>query len=92
MLSGRTGKPTWDKLVLLCAFLGVRPEWLADGELPMTPAPLLDDTETELIQAYRRMSAGHQRDAAEILKRWAEEDSENPRASDFHHPRNGRRQ
>lgn len=91
MLSGATGKPTWDKLVLLCAQLGVRPEWLAEGELPMHPAPHLDDEEIALVQAFKEMSHAHQRDLTEIARRWAEEDSDDRGSTPFRN-RNMRRQ
>lgn len=86
MLSGSTGKPTWDKLVLLCEVLGVRPEWLAEGELPMHPAPVLDDAEIQLIQNFRAMSHPHKRDLADIAERWADGDTEDPKPSEHRAP------
>lgn len=78
MLKGTTEKPSWPVLVKLCEYLGVRPEWLADGELPMYPAPVLDDDEIQLIEDYRTMSRPHQKDIRDIATRWAEEDAESP--------------
>lgn len=78
MLSGQTGKPSWAKLVLLSTYLGVRPEWLAEGENPMVPAPVLKDEEVTLIEYYRLMSKPHQKDLREIAERWSDEDDDNP--------------
>lgn len=78
MLRGRTKMPRWDKLVLISGNLGVRPEWLADGVLPMEPAPFLDENERQLVDAFRRMSATHQIDLADIAQRWAEADGDVP--------------
>lgn len=76
MLRGRTKRPTWDKLVLISSYLGVRPEWLADGVLPMLPAPMLDDNELQLVLAFRAMSPNHQKDLCDIAERWAESDGD----------------
>lgn len=81
MLSGKTAKPTWDKLVLLANHLGVRPHWLADGEGPMLPTPELKDEEIELIEHFRHMSATHRKDLCDIAERWADEDDDGPRPS-----------
>lgn len=83
MLRGRTKMPRWDKLVLISGILGVRPEWLADGVLPMAPAPFLDENERQLVEAFRKMSATHQVDLADIALRWAEADGDAP---DPHRP------
>lgn len=78
MLRGRTKVPRWDKLVIISAFLGVRPEWLADGVLPMIPTPTLDESELQLVQAFRALSQQHRRDLCDIAERWAETDAEAP--------------
>lgn len=76
MLSGQTGKPSWNKLVLLSSYLGVRPEWLAEGETPMVPAPILKDEEVSLIECYRLMSPVHKKDLREIAERWSDENDD----------------
>lgn len=74
-LSGKTEKFTWDILMPLSDHLGVRHKWLQDGELPMYPSPQLSDPEEiQLVDNYRHMSPSHQRDLAEIARRWADED------------------
>jgi hypothetical protein len=92
MLSGQTGKPSWAKLVLLSTYLGVRPEWLAEGESPMFPAPVLKDEEVSLIEHYRAMSRTHQKDLRDIAERWSDEDDGNPGHHSPHSPRPHRRQ
>jgi transcriptional regulator with XRE-family HTH domain len=84
MLRGRTKMPRWDKLVLISGYLGVRPEWLADGVLPMEPAPFLDDSERKLVEAFRRMSPQHRGDLEDIAERWAEADGSPPDPSRPH--------
>lgn len=75
VLDGKTEKLTWVILVKLADHLGVRPEWLQDGVLPMHKVPeLKDDEEIRLIDDFRHMSPHHQRDLADIARRWAEED------------------
>jgi predicted XRE-type DNA-binding protein len=84
VLRGQTQNFSWPKLVQLSECLGVRPEWLADGGLPMYPPPTLDDDEIQLIQDYRDMAESHQKDLAEIARRWAQEDGAPPsRGSPF---------
>jgi hypothetical protein len=78
MLDGTTTKPTWDKLVLLSAYLGVRTEWLAQGEGAMFPTPQLKDEEIELIEHFRAMSNSHRKDLQDIAERWADEDDNTP--------------
>lgn len=83
-LKGQTQNFSWPKLVQLSECLGVRPEWLAEGALPMYPPPILDDGEIQLIQDYRDMSESHQKDLVEIARRWASEDGAPPsRGSPF---------
>lgn len=81
MLRGRTKVPRWDKLVQISAYLGVRPEWLADGVLPMYPVPTLDEAEMALVQSFRALSSQHQRDLCDIAERWAETDDDESRSS-----------
>lgn len=76
MLRGRTRMPRWDKLVLISSFLGVRPEWLADGVPPMIPTPQLDEAEMQLVLAFRAMSMHHRKDLCDIAERWAESDED----------------
>jgi hypothetical protein len=76
---GKTQKLLWETCVKLAAYLGVRPEWLNDGELPMHPVPKLeDDDEIQLIEHYRHLSPSHQKDIRAIAERWAEEDDPHP--------------
>jgi transcriptional regulator with XRE-family HTH domain len=85
VLDGKTRKLLWDTAVLYATELGVRPEWLQDGVLPMLPAPVLkDDDEIRLVEDFRHMSPAHQRDLAEIARRWAEEDGDGD--TPHHHP------
>lgn len=77
VLSGKTQVMTWDVASRLAEHLGIRAKWLQDGERPMHPVPeLKDDDEVQLIESFRHMSPSHQRDLAEIAKRWAEEDDD----------------
>lgn len=92
MLKGTTANPTLPNLSKLCEFLGVRQDWLANGELPMFPAPALDDEEIDLVDSFRQLSPQHQRDIAEIVKRWAEEDSSSSSHPAYTTSRNHRRQ
>lgn len=85
MLDGTTTKPTWDKLVLLSAHLGVRTEWLAQGEGAMLPTPQLKDEEIQLIEYYRSMSKLHRKDLCDIAERWADEDDGDGPAPTRHH-------
>jgi transcriptional regulator with XRE-family HTH domain len=78
ILSGKTLKPTWDKLLLLANHLGVRPHWLAEGEEPMLPSPTLKDEEVELIEHFRHLSSSHQQDLRDLAERWADQDREGP--------------
>jgi transcriptional regulator with XRE-family HTH domain len=79
VLQGKTKALSYPVLRALSKHLGVRPEWLADGRMPMQPAPeLKDDDEIQLVQAFRTMSLQHQRDLADIANRWAEEDESRP--------------
>lgn len=89
MLKGTTGKPSWPVLVKLSDHLGVRPEWLADGEEPMVRAATVnDDAEARLLRDFREMSAGHKRDLTDIARRWAEEDADPRPDSPRHNVRN----
>lgn len=81
ILRGQTQTLSWPILVQLCAHLGVRPEWMAEGKLPMYPTPALDDEEIQLIHDYREMSMGHRRDLIDIARRWADEDAVTPSAA-----------
>jgi transcriptional regulator with XRE-family HTH domain len=84
VLKGVTQKLLWETAVIYATELGVRPRWLQDGELPMYPAPeLKDDEEIRLIDDFRHMSLSHQRDLAEIARRWAEEDGDDPSPRPF---------
>lgn len=79
VLQGKTKALSYPVLRALSKHLGVRPEWLADGRMPMHPAPeLKDDDEIALVHAFRAMSLQHQRDLADIAQRWAEEDESRP--------------
>lgn len=79
VLKGTTKALSYPVLRALSKHLGVRPEWLADGRMPMRPAPeLKDDDEIALVHAFRAMSLQHQRDLAAIAQRWAEEDESGP--------------
>lgn len=91
VLNGQTENISRPILVKLCDHLGVRPEWMADGELPMNPAPALNDEEIQLIEDFKHMSPSHQRDLCEIASRWAEEDDVTPSRS-RPYPRPPRRQ
>lgn len=87
VLNGKTQQLYWDTAVEYATELGVRPEWLQKGILPMYPAPeLKDDEEIKLIEDFRHMSASHQRDLVEIARRWAEEDDgdDTPTQHPFH--------
>lgn len=77
VLNGKTDHFLHETLVVVCDYLGVRPTWLADGELPMYPPPVLSEEEVELISSFRAMSASHRRDLADIAQRWAGEDDPN---------------
>jgi transcriptional regulator with XRE-family HTH domain len=56
VLQGKTKALSYPVLRALSKHLGVRPEWLADGRMPMQPAPeLKDDDEIQLVQAFRTM-------------------------------------
>jgi transcriptional regulator with XRE-family HTH domain len=83
LLAGKTAKPSWPTLVKLCDHLGVRPEWLAEGDEPMAPNPILDDVEMRLIESYRAMSHSHQKDLRTIADQWANEDDADPRHRTF---------
>jgi len=88
-LRGQTRNFTYEKLVVVSEHLGVRPEWLARGEAPMCPTPeLKDEDEIQLIRDFRDMSPSHQRDLAEIARRWADEDTHDPTGNrPFYHPK-----
>jgi transcriptional regulator with XRE-family HTH domain len=82
VLQGKTKTLSYPVLRALSKNLGVRPEWLADGRMPMHPAPeLKDDDEIALVHAFRAMSLQHQRDLSDIALRWAEEDESRPAGS-----------
>jgi transcriptional regulator with XRE-family HTH domain len=82
VLQGKTKALSYPVLRALSKHLGVRPEWLADGRMPMHPAPeLKDDDEIQLVKDFRGMSLQHQRDLADIAHRWAEEDESRPAGS-----------
>jgi transcriptional regulator with XRE-family HTH domain len=82
VLQGKTKALSYPVLRGLSKHLGVRPEWLADGRMPMHPAPeLKDDDEIQLVKDFRLMSLQHQRDLADIAHRWAEEDEDRPAGS-----------
>jgi hypothetical protein len=84
VLNGVTKKLLWDTAVIYAGVLGIRPDWLQDGELPMYPIPRLkSDEEIRLIEDFRHMSPSHQRDLAEIAQRWAEEDNDGPNSHPF---------
>lgn len=89
VLNGATKNFTFDVLERVAAHLGVRHEWLAKGEMPIHPAPeLKDDDEIQLVYDFRDMSPSHQRDLADIARRWAEEDgSPQSPTRPFHHPK-----
>lgn len=76
VLSGKTKNLSWPYAVKTCAHLGLRPEWLTTGELPMFPLPTLDDAEAQLIQDYRVMSEGHQKDLTALARSWADDDGD----------------
>lgn len=79
VLAGRTQILTWDVLTKIADNLGVRPEWLQEGQMPIHPVPeLKEEEEIQLIYDFREMSVYHKRDLAEIAKRWAEEDADKP--------------
>lgn len=79
VLRGQTQNFTFDVLARVAKHLGVRHEWLARGDMPIHPAPQLkDDDEIQLIHDFRDMSPSHQRDLAEIARRWADEDGAAP--------------
>jgi hypothetical protein len=75
---GKSLKLMGDTLVKLCEYLGVRPKWLADGELPMHATPSLDQDEVQLIENYRHMSPANQKALRDIAERWSEEDDPKP--------------
>jgi DNA-binding XRE family transcriptional regulator len=80
--SGKTQKLLWETCVKVAAHLGIRPEWLNDGELPMHPAPKLrDDDEIQLIENYRHLSDAHRKDLRDFAAKWAEEDDPTPSKS-----------
>lgn len=83
LLQGKSAKPTWPILVKLCDHLGVRPEWLAEGDEPMKPVPKLDEAEVALIESYRALSDAHQKDLRDIADRWASEDDSSPSTRGF---------
>jgi transcriptional regulator with XRE-family HTH domain len=88
VLRGQTQNFTYDVLARVSKYLGVRPEWLARGDMPINPAPQLkDDDEIQLVYDFRGMSPQHQRDLAEIARRWADEDGEHPSPSRPFYPR-----
>lgn len=89
VLAGRTQILTWDVLTKIAENLGVRPEWLQEGQMPIHPVPeLRDEEEIQLIYDFREMSHYHRRDLADIAKRWAEEDSDKPhKGRPFQHPK-----
>jgi transcriptional regulator with XRE-family HTH domain len=83
VLRGNTKNFSWPLLVKVSNHLGIRPEWLAEGKLPMFPPPTLDDSEIQLIQDFREMSEGHQKDLSDIARRWADEDGPPSRGNPF---------
>jgi transcriptional regulator with XRE-family HTH domain len=89
VLKGQTQNFTYEVLARVSEFLGVRPEWLAKGEMPIHPAPdLKDDEEIQLIYDFRGMSPSHKRDLVEIARKWADDDDEAPsKGRPFHHPK-----
>ena len=88
VIRGQTKTLTYPILKALSKHLGIRSEWLAEGKMPMYPAPeLKDDDEIQLVHDFREMSPSHQRDIAEIARRWAEEDGGEPSPSRQFYPR-----
>jgi hypothetical protein len=88
-LQGKTKAFEWPTLETISSHLGVSPDWLAEGRLPMHPAPeLKEDDEIQLVYDFRAMSDTHRRDLAEIASRWAEEDGHSSsKSNSFHHSR-----
>jgi hypothetical protein len=91
VLRGQTQAFTYDILARVSKHLGVRPEWLARGDMPIHPAPQLkDDEEIQLIHDFRGMSAQHQRDLAKLARSWAEEDDGPTPSRPFYPPKSPR--
>lgn len=85
---GKTQIFTYEVLLQITSHLGVRPDWLAKGQMPIHPPPeLKDDDEIQLIHDFRDMTPAHQRDLAKIARDWAEEDGGEPNAGRPFYPR-----
>jgi hypothetical protein len=93
VLRGQTQNFTYEVLTRVAKHLGVRSEWLARGEMPIHPAPTLkDEDEIQLVYDFRGMSPQHQRDLADIARRWADEDGTEPSPSRPFYPSRTRKQ
>lgn len=85
-LDGTTKNIETITLLRVSRALGVRPEWLLNGELPTYAPPIPTEDETQIIGFYRRMTASDQHVFMKMAKTLAG-DSDVPATKDDPFPR-----
>lgn len=76
ILAGVNANLSSPNLVKVCDDLGIRPQWLTDGDEPMIAQPILKEEEIDLVVHYRQLSHTHQKDILDLAEKWAGDDDD----------------